>query len=69
MYLEGENLIKFVIDRACLRKVNLTEEQANRVVDIEASQGRLLYFYKCEFCNSFHMTSREGEVEKQLTII
>lgn len=49
--------IAYIIGRSCLRKANLTEEEANALVDhILKTEGRLIYFYKCTFCNSIHLT-------------
>lgn len=48
--------IKWHFRRACLRKANLSLEEADRIVDLWASQGKLLYYYKCEFCLSIHLT-------------
>jgi hypothetical protein len=61
--------IRWIMDRVCLRKKNLSEEEANEVVDWAAKQGRVLYFYKCEFCGSHHMTSKEqGVFERRLSV-
>jgi hypothetical protein len=43
-------------ERKCLRKANLTEEKANHVVDMAASEGLTLYYYKCDLCSSYHLT-------------
>jgi hypothetical protein len=58
--------ILYIFERTCLRKKNLTEEDANVIVDIEARHGRLIYFYKCQFCLSFHMTSKIKEPTRQI---
>ena len=54
---------------ACLRKKNYSEEGANKVVDFEAEiNKRLMYYYKCEFCGSFHITSREPGLDHLLEL-
>jgi hypothetical protein len=49
----------YIIQRSCLEKKNLTEDRANDLVDkILREEGRLIYYYKCEFCSSFHLTKK-----------
>lgn len=60
--------VKTIFDKTCLTKSNLTEEAANHVVDRAAMEGLLLYFYKCMFCGSFHMTKKPGDVENRLDL-
>lgn len=70
MSKKDHQFIEWVMHRACLRKKNLTEEQANAVVDMTAkNENRLVYFYKCQFCGSFHMTSKAEDVEQRLVFI
>lgn len=52
-----EEKVKFIY-RSCINKKNFTEEGANAVVDKLSSQGILMYFYKCQLCNAFHLTSK-----------
>lgn len=61
------NTVKHIMERACLRKKNLSEEQANQIVDRNMKQGKLIYFYKCQYCNSHHMTKSapSRKIEKQ----
>jgi hypothetical protein len=54
-----KDLIEYVFERACLRKKNLTFIQAEQVVDERFRKGSLVYYYKCEFCSSYHITSKE----------
>lgn len=47
-------------DAVCLRKRNLSENEANDYIDkylIETNV--LLYYYKCPFCSSIHLTKKE----------
>ena len=53
-----------VINRTCIEKVSLDLETANRIVDRHALKGEILYFYKCRWCGSYHMTSHDHTVEK-----
>lgn len=48
--------LKKLMNRACLRKKNFTFEKANKLVDRKMALGELIYFYKCVFCGSYHMT-------------
>lgn len=51
------NTVMHQMNASCLRKKNFSEEGANQVVDAFLSKGKLLYYYKCNYCLSFHMTS------------
>jgi len=60
---EKAEVIKRIFERSCLGKANLSEEGANRVIDTEAARGNCLYFYKCVYCGSHHMTKNPGDVQ------
>lgn len=61
--------IVWEVTNACLRKANLTEEQANSIIDHRLKEGMLLYYYKCKFCSSFHLTRKSPlEHEEKLEI-
>lgn len=62
------SVVKMIFEKTCLTKTNLTEEIANCIVDQAAKEGLLLYFYKCPFCGSFHMTRKAGDVENKLDL-
>lgn len=57
--------IRFIFERSCLKKSNLSLETANNIVDLHAREGRLLYYYKCNFCSSYHL-SKKSPSEVQL---
>lgn len=61
-------VVKLIFEKACLTKANLTEEVANCIVDKAARDGLLLYFYKCPFCSSFHMTKKAEHVDNHLVV-
>lgn len=52
--------IKYIIEVSCIRKKARSKEQADEIVDIKAKQGQLIYYYKCKFCSSYHMTSKQS---------
>lgn len=57
MDTQKHNDVKRFIQRSCLSKKDLTKEKADDIVDRAAMyEGLTLYYYKCNFCNSFHMT-------------
>lgn len=62
-------IIKLIFEKACLTKQNLTEEEANSIVDKAAKDGLLLYFYKCDFCGSIHLTRTPGNVPQHLRVV
>lgn len=53
-----EKIIR-LINRACVNKTGLSKEAADRIVDFNAKTGRLLYYYKCIYCSSYHITKNE----------
>lgn len=59
----------WTINRSCLSKSNLTEAEANRIVDLHFVEGNLMYYYKCAICSSFHLTSREPLEELDIKVI
>ena len=63
------SLVRYIMERTCLRKKNLNKEKANRVIHIFARQGELVYYYKCHFCNSFHVTSSPPDKEHENPVV
>jgi hypothetical protein len=50
-------MIQAVMESCCLSKANLSEEEANNIIDkVLMDEGLLLYYYKCPFCRSHHLT-------------
>jgi hypothetical protein len=37
----------------------MSRELADKAVDKALERGLMLYYYKCQFCGSLHMTSKE----------
>lgn len=61
-----EQEVQHIFHRACLRKANLSEETANEIINKAlAREHKLLYYYKCQFCDSYHLTSREPNLVYQ----
>lgn len=62
--------IAHIYERACLRKANLSEETANRIIDLALKQReQMLYYYKCQFCSSFHLTSKEPFTSDNVKVV
>ena len=62
--------IQFIIERSCLNKRSYTRKSADDVVDQALKEhNKLFYYYKCQFCNSFHLTSKEPVVVKHLEVV
>jgi hypothetical protein len=59
----------YYIDKSCLHKANLSEDEANAVVDTEARNNRVIYYYKCQLCGSYHLTHVEPFQNNKLNII
>lgn len=68
-WLTGHEFVAWVFERACNRKSNLNKEEADRIVDDHASQGRLMYYYKCQMCCSYHLTKQPSVSDQRLNII
>lgn len=67
--LKKSRLVKRIMNRSCVNKKSFSEEAANGVVDRLAERGELIFFYKCEFCNAFHLTRRSGDVKRTINLI
>jgi hypothetical protein len=50
--------INFIYERSCLSKSNLSLERANQLVDYHAKNNNVIYYYKCGFCNSYHLSKK-----------
>ena len=62
--------INYIFYRSCVEKKNFSEEEANDVIDrVLANEQRLMYYYKCPFCSSFHLTKNEPNNETMIEII
>jgi hypothetical protein len=66
--IQSEN-IKYIMERSCLSKRSYNQYSADRAIETAATQGRLFYYYKCQFCNSFHLTSKEPVTIKHLEVV
>lgn len=59
MDMQKAKEIEFIINRSCLSKKSMSKELADKAVDRALERGLMLYYYKCQFCGSLHMTSKE----------
>lgn len=65
-----QSAIPHFFHASCLRKENLTEEEANLIIDkIAIEQKRAVYYYKCQICKSYHLTSQIPEQKYKMEII
>jgi hypothetical protein len=62
--------VKRLLHASCLRKQNLSEEEANCIVDQALrEEGLLLYYYKCDVCWSYHLTKQvPSDAQKVLEV-
>ena len=58
-YSPTKNFPSWLVNRACLSKKSYTKEGADKFIDLKASQGVVLLYYKCDFCNSYHLTKNK----------
>ena len=56
--------IKEIIERTCINKAGMTRKEADETIDRYAKQGRIFYYYKCKFCNRYHISKNYYTVEK-----
>lgn len=61
----------WLIKRACLSKNSYNLKEADDIIDLKAAQGIILLYYKCAFCNRYHLTSNKElkDTKEFLTII
>lgn len=48
--------VQWFYEKSCANKANLQEEEADSIVTAAAKEGRLLFYYKCQMCCSYHLT-------------
>jgi hypothetical protein len=44
---------------SCLRKKSFSKKAADAAIERLAEQKKLYFYYKCELCGAFHLTSKE----------
>lgn len=57
-----------IILRSCLEKKSMSKFEADKVIDYYAARNRIMFYYKCDFCNRYHI-SKNSETTKSLQII
>lgn len=45
--------------RTCLRKTKLSKARADCLIDDNAAKGILRYYYRCPYCNAYHLTKQD----------
>ena len=48
-----------IIKKMCIDKRSYALEGANTVVDRFAKEGTVVYYYKCPFCQRYHISQHE----------
>lgn len=51
--------IEWHIWKSCLSKKSYKKKNVDDVVDRFLSHGEMRYYYKCNFCNGYHITKNE----------
>lgn len=59
---------EWIIKRTCIDKKSFSKEEADDIVDKKAEQGLVFYWYKCQFCQRYHL-SRQSEAENKIKIV
>ncbi len=63
------NDASWIVQRMCTNKKAHTKEIADRIVDEHANRKSIIYYYKCDLCGKFHMTSKTpNEVKRRIEI-
>jgi hypothetical protein len=52
----SDERLQHLLFNSCKRKRKLSEKEANDAVDYYTERNEVMYFYKCSFCNKFHLT-------------
>jgi hypothetical protein len=56
---DSEGFAKY---RTCERKKKLSKLQADDIIDrIALKEKRLIYYYKCKYCDKYHLTKKEPQ--------
>lgn len=50
------------LNRTCLEKQSYNLSDADSLVDMFASRGKIMFYYKCNLCARYHLTSKEPTV-------
>lgn len=53
-----------VINKTCIDKKSLSKKEADETIERYAKQGRLFYYYKCNFCNRYHISKNYNTVDR-----
>lgn len=62
--------IKYIMERSCLNKRSYTKKSADDAIDFALKHdNKLFYYYKCQFCSSFHLTSKIPVTFKHLEVV
>lgn len=62
--------IKYIMERSCLNKRSYTQKSADDAVDQALRyDSKLFYYYKCQFCSSYHLTSKVPVTVQQLEVV
>ncbi len=59
---------EWIIRRTCIDKQSFSLVEAEDIVDRKARLGKLFYWYKCQFCQRYHM-SRQDSSEDKIEVI
>lgn len=47
------------LNKTCLNKKSFNFDAANHAIEKLASQGVLMFYYKCNICSRYHLTRQE----------
>lgn len=52
----------YVIVRTCVAKKSYSKQAADDYITEAAKQGKVLYYYKCQFCSRYHLSKHDHTV-------
>lgn len=62
--------IKYIMERSCLNKRSYSQKSADNAIDFALKHNnKLFYYYKCQFCRAYHLTSKEPTIYKHLEVV
>lgn len=52
----------WVILRTCINKKSYSKQTADDYITEKLKEGKILYYYKCQFCGRYHLSKSDHTV-------
>ena len=57
-----KNSASYIIRRTCTTKKSYSLKDADDFITEKLEEGKVLYYYRCIFCNRYHMSKQDHTV-------